>query len=97
MTTLSGAERVLENKSKRGIYAYGGYSLFDNDGFILTATGNDWDNNESGVYVKPGEKGIAQGRGLSRVDVASKPYPPSRVSRGDYKLFLRHDIFERLE
>lgn len=88
---------TLENKSKRGIYAYGGYSLFDDSGFILNATGNDWDNNESGVFIKAGEKGIVQGRGLWRVDAATKPYPPSRVSRGDYKLFLRHDIFEKLD
>lgn len=88
---------ILENRSNRGIHAYGGYSLFDKDGFILTATGNDWDNNESGVYIKAGGRAIIQGRGLWRVEVASKPYPPSRVDSGDYKLFLRHDIFEHLD
>lgn len=87
---------ILENRSKRAIYAYGGYSLFDKDGFILTTTGTDWDNNESGVYIKAGDRGVIQGRGLWRMDVASKPYPPSRVHSGDYKLFLRHDIFEYL-
>ncbi|MBW2570607.1 MAG: hypothetical protein JRE47_14895 [Deltaproteobacteria bacterium] len=88
---------ILENRSKRGIHAYGGYSLMDSDGFILTATGNDWDNDESGVYVAAGKTGIIQGRGLWRVEVASKPYPPSRVDSGDYKLFLRHALFERLD
>ena len=87
---------ILENRSKRSIHAYGGYSLFDKDGFILTATGYDWDNKEFGVYIKAGGRGIIQGSGLWRVEMASKPYPPSRVDSGDYKLFLRHNIFERL-
>ena len=86
---------IFENRSKRGICAYGGYSLLDKDRFVLTATDTDWDNNKNGVCVKAGAQGIIQGRGLWRINAASTPYPPSRVVRGDYKLYLRHpDIFD---
>lgn len=81
---------VLENRSKHGICAHVEYSLFDKDGFVLTATGTDWDNKENDVCVKAGTRGIIQGRGLWRINATSTPYPPSRVVRGDYKLYLRH-------
>lgn len=81
---------IFENRSKRGICANGGYALLDRDGFELTATGTDWDNNENVVCVKAGAQGIIQGRGLWRINAASTPYPPSRVVRGDYALYLRH-------
>ena len=87
---------VLENRSKRGVHAYGGYSLLDKDGFALAATGTDWDNNESGVLINPGERATIQGKAVWRIAKATKPYPPFRVVGGDYKLFLRHDVFERL-
>ena len=81
---------VLENRSKRVICAYGGYSLLDKDGFVLTVTGTDWDINEEGVCVKAGSDSIIQGRGIWRINTTTIPYPPSRVMQGDYKLFLRH-------
>jgi hypothetical protein len=84
---------ILENKDKQNIYAYGGYALFDKDGFILENVGNDWDNNESGVLVEPGAKVTIQGRSHWLVNRASKPYTVKRVVRGDYKLFLRHGRF----
>lgn len=87
---------VIENKSKRAVWAYGGYSLFDKDSFVLATAGADWDNDESGVLIKAGERGTVQGNKVWQIPAATKPYPPSRVVRGDYKLFLRHDIFEQL-
>lgn len=85
---------IVENRSKRDVYAYGGYSLFDKDGFSLTETGTDWDNNEPGVLIKPGERGVVQGKAIWRINRATKPYASSRAVRGDYKLFLRHNWFE---
>jgi hypothetical protein len=88
---------VIENKSKRDVWAYGGYSLFDKDGFVLADTGTDWDDEESGLLIKAGERGTVQGKVVWQIPAATKPYPPSRVVRGDYKLFLRHDIFKRID
>lgn len=81
---------ILENRSKHGICAYGGYSLIDKDGFVLSAAGTDCDNNENGICVKAGAQGIIQGRCSWRINAASTPYTPSRVVLGDYKLFVRH-------
>ena len=87
---------VLENRSKHDIYAYGGYALLDKDGFVLTKVGKDWDGNEAGVLIKSGTKGTIQGTSDWRVDRRTKPYAAKRVFKGDYKLFLRHNMFEDL-
>jgi len=81
---------IFKNRSKHGICAYGGYSLVDKNGFVLAASGTDSNNVENCVCVEAGTQGIVQGRGLWRINTASTPYPPSRVVRGDYKLYLRH-------
>jgi len=80
---------VLENKRKHGIYAYGGYALFDKDNYVLTSTGVDWDYNEPGTYIKAGMRGIINGRGNWKYSSKTNPYPPTRVYKGDYKLFIR--------
>jgi hypothetical protein len=85
-----GYKLVLENRSKRSIHAYGGYVLFDKDGFELTRTNFDWDKG-SEVLIKPGGRSVIKRQSFWQIDKATKPYPPSRVVGGDYKLFLRHD------
>ncbi len=89
---------TLENKSKYDeIYAYGGYALFDKDGFLLVKTGMDWDNwddEEYGVLIKAGSRVVIKGSDHWRVNRASKPYSPTRVASGDYRLFLRHGNVE---
>jgi len=83
---------ILENKSAHDIYAYGGYALFDKDGFLLGSSGKKWDNNEDGVLIKAGARGVVRGTSRWWVNRESKPYPPSRVAQGDYMLFLRHNL-----
>lgn len=85
---------TLENKSTHDIYAYGGYALSDKDGFPLSASGKEWDNNENGVLIKAGARGVVRGTGRWLVNRESRPYPPTRVVKGDYRLFLKHGLYE---
>ncbi len=90
---------VLENKSKKGVRAYAGYSLLDKDDFVLiSTTEEEWSACEEGIYIGAGERVILKAKMAWLIKKGTTPYPPSRAVKGDYKLFLRvsHGVFDDL-
>lgn len=84
----------MENNTKHNVWAYAGYALYDVDDYFLLDFGKDWDNDETGTLLKPGSEVILKGIGEWVVPNNTKPHPLDRISYGDYKLFLRHSMFQ---
>ena len=93
-----GCKIEIENKTKRGINAYGGCYLFDGDSLQLTGSDIvDFDQEESGIHIPAKSKGTIRRTSHWVVDSNATPYPTTRINKVDYKLFLRHDIFESFD
>ena len=93
-----GCKIEIENKTRRGINTYGGCYLFDGDSFQLTGSDIvDFDQDESGIHIPAKTKGTVRRTSYWVVDSNAMPYPTTRIRKVDYKLFLRHDIFESFD
>lgn len=88
----------LKNNSRKGICAYTGYALYDENNFLLSKTDEkDWDNDTQGIFLKPRGTKDLKGTAQWLIEKKSYPYPAKRVHYGDYKLFLRNaDFFDEI-
>ena len=82
----------IENKTSRAIYAYGGCYLYDEYLFpLMDSNIIKWDQNETGTMIPANSKSTIRRVSNWFVGRNDKPYPPTRIKKIDYELFLRRD------
>lgn len=80
---------VIENRGEIVAYACAGYSLLDQQGFVLASAGDKTCKKGADIIrLNPGDKKTLQGRSYWEVNSESKPYPAKRIANGDYWLKL---------
>jgi len=82
----------IENRTSRAIYAYGGCYLYDEHLFpLMDSNIIKWDQNETGTMIPANSKSTIRRVSNWSVGRNDKPYPPARIKKIDYELFLRRD------
>ncbi len=87
---------AVTNRTDRGVYACADFCLLDAADYPLTRAARGFDAKARGTHIPPHEQRAIQGRSRWTYNHTSTPFPPSRVHRGDFSLFLRHDVSEKL-